>query len=209
MSKKIAVIENEEEELSSFEKGTRINIYYKNNTQWQLSEEIRYYINTTMSMSELRDSIRSLILKLEDCNIVIGKVMSGLAYNIFDRMGFTIFEANEITSGLLDEIYNEVSSLKSGAAISKKAAIAPIQTETDGVFYLNLIELQTEHPEISSKKALKPFLESTTFYKLEVICSHVPPWFESVLPALRLTYLTEELENNKYKVSIVNKVCSC
>ncbi|HEX2925239.1 MAG TPA: Fe-only nitrogenase accessory AnfO family protein [Ruminiclostridium sp.] len=205
MSKRIAVIINEEEELSSFERGTRINIYNKNNSQWQLSEEISYYINTRMSISDLRDSIRTLLEKLVDCHIVVGKAMSGIAYNIFDRMGFAIFEANEITSGLLDDIYNEVCSLKAQPDVLKNAVFSPVPTETDGVFYMNLIEMQAEHPEISSKKALRPFLENTPFYKLEVLCSHVPPWFENVLPALGLTYLSEQLENNKFKVSIMKK----
>jgi hypothetical protein len=34
MLNRIAVIVNEEEELASFEKGSCINIYHKNNTQW-------------------------------------------------------------------------------------------------------------------------------------------------------------------------------
>ncbi len=208
MSKKIAVIINEEEELASFEKGSCINIYNKNSTQWQLFKEVRYYINNNMSLSDLRENIKGLIMELEDCKIIVGKVMSGLAYNIFDRMGFAIFEAKDITSCILDDIYNEVSSLKAEAAVSKQVALAPVQTEENGVFYINLMELQAKHPEISSKKALRPFLESTPFFKLEVLCSHVPPWFDNILPTLNLSYSIEEKGDNKYKVSILNNVCS-
>ncbi len=208
MTKKIAVLVNEEEELASFEKGSCINIYTKNNTHWQLFKEIRYYINTNMSLSDLRENIKSLIKELEDCKIIVGKVMSGLAYNIFDRMGFAIFEAKDITSSVLDDIYNEVNSLKTEALNSKQVALSPIETEENGVFYINLMELQTKHPEISSKKALKPFLETTPFFRLEVICSHVPPWFDNILPGLNLSYSIEENGDNKYKVSILNSVCS-
>ncbi|AEY66771.1 Fe-only nitrogenase accessory protein AnfO [Clostridium sp. BNL1100] len=208
MLKRIAVIVNDEEELSPFEKGSFINIYNKNNTQWQLFKEVRYYINTNMSLSDLRENIKSLIMELEDCKIIVGKVMSGLAYNIFDRMGFAIFEAKDITSSVLDDIYNEVSSLKSEAANLKQVALSPVQTEENGVFYINLIELQAKHPEISSKKALKPFLETNTFFRLEVICSHVPPWFDNILPALNLSYSIEANGDNKYKVSILSNVCS-
>ncbi len=208
MLKSIAVIVNDEQELSPFEKGSFINIYNKNNTQWQLFKEVRYYINTNMSLSDLRENIKSLIMELEDCKIIVGKVMSGLAYNIFDRNGFAIFEAKNITSSVLDDIYNEVCSLKAEAANSKQITLSPVQTEENGVFYINLIELQTKHPEISSKKALKPFLETTPFYRLEVICSHVPPWFDTILPELNLSYSIEENGDNKYNVSILNNVCS-
>ncbi len=208
MTKKIAVLVNEEEELASFEKGSCINIYTKINTQWQLFKEIRYYINTSMSLSDLRENIKSLITELEDCKIIVGKVMSGLAYNIFDRMGFAIFEAKDITSSVLDDIYNEVNSLNTEALNSKQVSLSPIETEENGVFYINLMELQAKHPEISSKKALKPFLETIPFYRLEVICSHVPPWFDNILPGLNLSYSIEEKVDNKYKVSILNNVCS-
>jgi Fe-only nitrogenase accessory protein AnfO len=209
MSKKIAVIVNEAEELSSFEKGSGIYIYYKDYTQWQLTEEISYCINKHMSMSDLREYVRALVLRLGDCKILIGKVLSGLAYNVFDQKGFALFEAKEVTSSLLDDVYDEVCTLKAKAALFKETPAAPVQTETDGVYYMNLIELQKTHPEISSKKALKPFLENTPFYKLEVICSHVPPWFADILPALKISYSAEELENNKFKVSLLSKVCSC
>lgn len=134
MLKRIAVIVNEEEELASFEKGSCINIYHKNNTQWQLLNEVRYYINTNMSLSDLRKNIKVLIIRLEDCEIIVGKVMSGLAYNIFNREGFSIFEAKDITSSVLDDIYNEVSSLKSESANLKHIALSPVQTEENGVF---------------------------------------------------------------------------
>ncbi len=208
MLKKIAVIVNDEEDLASFEKGSYINIYNKNNTQWQLFKEIHYYINTGMSLSDLRENIKSLIIELKDCNIVVGNVMSGLAYNVFDRAGFAIFEAKDVTSSLLDDIYKEVSTSKVEAAVSKQIPLLPVQTEENGVFYINLIELQAKHPEISSKKALKPFLETTPFFRLEVICSHVPPWFDNILPELNLSYSIEEKVDNHYKVSILNKVCS-
>lgn len=208
MLKRIAVIVNDEQELSPFEKGSFINIYYKNNTHWELFKEVRYYINTTMSLSDLRENIKSLIMELEECKIIVGKVMSGLAYNIFDRNGFAIFEAKNITSSILDDMYNEVISLKAEAANSEQVALSPVQAEENGVFYINLMELQAKHPEISSKKAIKPFLETTPFFKLEVICSHVPPWFDNILPELNLSYSVEENGDNRCKVSILNNVCS-
>ena len=52
----------------------------------------------------------------------------------------------------------------------------PVQTQTPGVYFLNLLELQKECPEISSKKALASFLSDTPFLELHLVCAHIPPW---------------------------------
>jgi len=203
LSNKIATIVDTAKKPSSFENGTTINIYYKDTDSWQLKEEINYSLDTNLSLADIRDYIRTVVLKLEDCKIVIGKTVSGLPYNIFDRMGFAIFEVDFISDSLLDEIFSEVQEYKNEKVDSLlNLSTSPIQTEIDGIYFLNLIDLQEKHPEISSKKALQAFLATTPFYKFELICSHVPPWFENFFPAKKLTYSTQELEKSKNRVTI-------
>lgn len=209
MSKKIATIVDDSKKLSSFEIGTSLNIYYKDTGSWQLKEEIGYSLDISLALSEIRDYIRTIILKLEDCKIVIGKTVSGLPYNIFDRMGFAIFEVAYISDSLLDEIFSEVQEYKNKKnAPPVNLSTSPIQTEIAGIYFLNLIELQEKHPDISSKKALKEFIETTPFYKLELLCSHVPPWFDNFLPLKKLNYSLDQIEINKYRVTIYKEDCS-
>jgi len=47
------------------------------------------------------------------------------------------------------------------------------------VFSLDLIALQNECPEVSSKKAMADFLENTPFLELHLVCKHIPPWIEN------------------------------
>jgi len=209
LSKKIATIVDDSKKLSSFEIGTSLNIYYKDTGSWQLKEEIGYSLDISLALSEIRDYIRTIILKLEDCKIVIGKTVSGLPYNIFDRMGFAIFEVAYISDSLLDEIFSEVQEYKNKKnAPPVNLSTSPIQTEIAGIYFLNLIELQEKHPDISSKKALKEFIETTPFYKLELLCSHVPPWFDNFLPLKKLNYSLDQIEINKYRVTIYKEDCS-
>jgi hypothetical protein len=44
----------------------------------------------------------------------------------------------------------------------------PVETDTPGVFRLDLIRLQRERPDVSSKMALKDFLGTTPFYELHL-----------------------------------------
>ena len=216
MIKKIATIVNDSKIITSFQEGTTIIIYYKDIESWKVQNEISYSLNSNISLSDIRDYIRTVILRLEDCKIIIGKTISGLPYNILDRMGFEIFEVESISDSLsisdflLEDIYSEVQGYENKKdAFLLKVPTSPQQTAIPGVYFLNLIELQEKHPEISSKRALQDFFTSTPFYKLQLICSHVPPWFETFFPTKKLTFSTEELENNKYQVTIYKKVCEC
>ena len=55
----------------------------------------------------------------------------------------------------------------------------PVETQTPGIYFLDLGQLQTECPEVSSKKALLPFLSNTPFLELQLVCAHIPPWLET------------------------------
>ena len=207
MSNEIAVIVNSESELTNFEEGSSIILYNKlNDDDWQVEHIISYSLAPLSSISDTSDCVKSVISNLKDCKIIIAKTMSGIPYIIFDRMGFAIFETSDISNAILDEILSDVEeySNKKNLALMELPT-SPVETEIPGVYFLNLIELQQKRPEISSKKALKTFIENTQFSKLEIICSHLPPWLENYFSPNRLSYIMEPLDINSCKVSI-NKV---
>ncbi len=208
MSYKISVILNDEGELTAFEEGVTLLVFSKENNVWKIENEIRYSVDLTSNISDIRNNIKDIILQLEDCKVIIGKTITGLPYNILDRMGFEIYEAQSVSDGLLEEINTELETEAAhNTSLSSEVPTAPVETSESGVFYLNLIMLQEKHPEISSKKALQSFIETYCFYRLDLVCSHIPPWFDVILPQKRLTYSVEELERNQLKVSIIKKVC--
>ncbi|HOV41162.1 MAG TPA: Fe-only nitrogenase accessory AnfO family protein, partial [Oscillospiraceae bacterium] len=69
-------------------------------------------------------------------------------------------------------------------------------------YYFDLAALQEKFPEISSKKALSQFFEETPFLELELVCTHLPPWIES------LGYdITFKKQNEKTVAVIKKKLC--
>lgn len=210
MSKKIVAIVNSSNELTAFEAGTNLLIFGKEeNEGWQVLKEISYSLDTKAGMAGTRDSIKNIIPELEDCKIMVGKTVAGLSYNIFERMGFEIYEADSLSVGLLEEILYEIEAEAAAVKIEPEfVPTAPVMTAEEGVYVLDLILLQKKHPEISSKKALQSFIENEVFYRLDVICNHLPPWFDILLPQKKLTYNIEELEKNLLRVSVFKKICS-
>jgi hypothetical protein len=67
--------------------------------------------------------------------------------------------------------------------------------------------LQQVNQNITSKKALLPFLREETFYELEIIFSHIPAWFDNEIKALNMESDVLMINTNEYKVIVWNKVC--
>ncbi|MFA9380069.1 MAG: Fe-only nitrogenase accessory AnfO family protein, partial [Acetanaerobacterium sp.] len=87
-----------------------------------------------------------------------------------------IFEIDAVTDEMLNGIAHDVADADAQTNASYAGAIAPTPSDGDGRYFLDLIALQNEHPEVSSKQVLLPFLESTPFFQLDLVCTHLPPW---------------------------------
>jgi hypothetical protein len=196
----IAVIKNSSKELSSVEEGCTFGIYNNETGCWKLINEVSYNVSSLTSLNSIRNYIRSIVLKLTDCKIVMGKNISGLAYNIFNNMGFAIFETNVLSQSMMDEILIEVQAADKPDTLARDIPTSPEETETEGVYFLNLIDLQQVHPEIS--------IDNPPFYRLELICSHIPPWLELVLPSKDLVCGKEEIGAGRLRVILDKKTCT-
>lgn len=162
---------NEMDTIIVFEKGV--------DGVWLKRKVFPFKINQEKNLSELRNEIRNLITKLSDCRIIAGLSIGGLAYNVFDRLGFRIFEIQSLDSALFDELLIDAANDLSPAPEAVVESPTKPQRLSAGSYYLDLIELQTNHPEISSKKALQPLLRQADFEKIDVLCSHLPLWLSS------------------------------
>lgn len=176
-------------------------------TGWELRQEIDWRLTGAANPPEARDQVRSLILELQDCRIVVAAQLAGLAYHVFDRMGFQIFEAQSLSDRLLDEVLSDADGGEARADQSEDPT-GPVPADGQGRYFLDLIRLQERHPELSSKRALRDFLRTNrAMYELKLICSHIPPWLEEELPPLRLGCRAERLEDGRLSVVISRRTC--
>jgi Fe-only nitrogenase accessory protein AnfO len=73
----------------------------------------------------------------------------------------------------------------------------------EGYFYLNMKEILSKNPQLTSKRILIPYLKNGEFDRLDIICSHVPKWFDKDLVSLGFEYETVNVLLNKKTVRIV------
>ena len=205
MLDKIAVTVNAIKHFTALGETTIILLYQKQDDTWQLRKEIPVQFNFKSNLEDLRNQIRNLITKLEDCKIILSPSINGLPFHIFDRMGFHIFEMTDFTPQDFDEIVADVYRSEHENSEQSDTALGPVKT-VDGIYFLDLIQLQTTHPDISSKRALQPFLKNTPFIKLDFICSHLPPWLDTI--EFKSQYdITTKKNRDTCLVTVSHKIC--
>jgi len=110
MNSEIAVICKNKNTLCPINEMDTIIVFEKQCTGlWQERKIFPFNISHEKNMSELRNEIRNLITKLADCRIIAGLSIGGLAYNVFDRLGFRIFEINSLDSSTFDQLLIDTS----------------------------------------------------------------------------------------------------
>jgi Fe-only nitrogenase accessory protein AnfO len=68
----------------------------------------------------------------------------------------------------------------------------PVGDVAFGQYQFNLAEVLQKNPTLNSREVLIPFLEKRAFQKLEIICDHLPRWFEMKADQLMLQTEFEE-----------------
>lgn len=176
----IAVFLNDKEEIVDFLDVKFIYQYEKKDNKWIINKEIIVNFDDVNTLDEIRYMFGAIIKELVECKIVVVKKALGIGYSMFYGEDFSIWECNGRPEEILDlvigkELEHEEDEVK--ARLDKK--MLEISEVDDNKYYLDLIKLQREKPEVSSKMALLPFLDKNKFEELKVHCCHVPPWLEN------------------------------
>ncbi len=204
MADKIALTVDTDNNLCTFPESSCLRILTKDGNIWQTETLLPLDLNVKKT-EELRKRIRTVIDLVPECRILLSVAISGIPYHVFDKMGFSIFEAASVTNNLLDEIVVEISRNKEKLESDSLIPRAPYEI-SEGFYYFDYMLLESKHPEITTKKALLPFFDSTPFFSLTIRMSHIPPWLEMGIFAKKFE-ITSKPEGNGLIVSIRHKNC--
>jgi Fe-only nitrogenase accessory protein AnfO len=198
----IAVFLEEKDVISSFEDAKYIKIFTKEKYVWKVKKVI--LINRTSGqkgISEIRREYQNLIPEMNDCRIIVVSKAFGIPYSVFYMEDFSIWELEGNPFDFLDEIVSkeieEEENAEKEVEVAKKIG--------EGHYLVDLQELELINPEISSKKAIIPYLEKEEVKKIEVLCCHVPPWLVDRKDKYNINLEIHEIKRNDYKVIIGKK----
>jgi Fe-only nitrogenase accessory protein AnfO len=204
----MAVFCDDNDHISHFDDMTNFVFYTKEETGWHKSDLVPLSPDLSGGLDAIRENISQMLSAFNECRIIITKSISGIPYQIFDRSGFIICESEDFDLDLLDAIRADlISQDEEARAYARLLSKTPEETDVPGYYRFDLTQVQKKHPELSSKMALLPFLKETPFYALEVVCDHIPPWFENQLPAMHLQYRIENKNDSTKHVVITHVAC--
>ncbi|MDR2151872.1 MAG: hypothetical protein LBO72_03540 [Helicobacteraceae bacterium] len=137
------------------------------------------------SMAELRSYIGFASGQLEDCKILAAKASNGFYRVAFESFGVSLWAvegAPQDFIGAIEAFYAKPTTL---AQNQPPTLITPVPNKA-GYYAADLREVMSRKAGLNSKEILLPFFRHTAFTCLELVCDHVPKWFENELPALKL-----------------------
>lgn len=167
-------------ELVPFAECNMAAIYKRIEEGWEIIRTDSFFPLTGKTIKERRGEADKISDLIKEVTAIACKEITGIPFSVFDRKGYCIFSIEDISNETLNGIITDIEESDEKKRLMEEMlkGACPVETQTPGVYMLNLKELQKEYPDISSKKALKPFLSDTPFLELHLICEHVPPWLE-------------------------------
>lgn len=203
---KIAVFLGSTNETETFDREGTIKVFQRNSESWEIVQEIPIVLGHTLGLNEMRKVITEAGNKIEDCRIIIGKKIDGISYHVFEGLHFSIWEYEGQPESFLEEVLMQEKEVEQEEERLKKEAEAKSYVEkiSSEHFCVNLKAMQSSHRNWTSKQALIPLFQQREFKKLNIICSHIPPWIESEAKKYGLMMETESLCSGDYQITLLS-----
>ena len=180
---RIAVFVNKDSQICDFFDAERFLIFERGETEkkWEAISKTNFEKVMPSNPALTRKSTEALLPLIEGCDVLAGGALVGIPFSVFDRAGLHIFEigavGDEVFDGMVEDVQSADAAIVAREKIIREAK--PVETSTPGVYFLDLIALQKECPEVTSKKAMMDFMKDTPFLELRLVCKHIPPWIEN------------------------------
>lgn len=198
----IGVFLDEKNEISSFTEAKSINIFDKEENSWKIKKEILIERRSNgRVIKEIRKEYSNLVNQMDDCKIIIVTKAIGIPYSIFYSEDFSVWELQGNPLNFLDYVIEkekqEDERKENKEEIAKKLG--------EGYYFIDLMELELLNPEMSSKKAIIPYLKEEDVKKIEIHCCHVPPWLIKEEDGGSIELDIQEMKRNDFNVTIKKK----
>ena len=197
---KVAVLLNESGKTISSNEDGIVRVYSREGEEeWKLINELTYGINEISSPGIIRKKIIELVENLDDCKVFVALEVKGILFTYLDGSKFNIWKVSGAPEEFLDYIKEkEEEAVKTAKELAK---IIEPKDLGEGNYFIDLKTAIESNEKTTSKKILLPFLSEKEFKKLDILCEHVPKWFNKELGSLDLSYDQIE-EKDLFKVTV-------
>lgn len=197
----IAVLVNQENHVEAFENGGTIRLYEKEGSVWTSVKEFLYRTDDLVHPAIFRERLKAICDWMQPCNVLAAKRFRGTYQVVFERYGVSMWEMDGFAEMNAENFLDDISKFHSverdnECCVSNESenTIAPIEQKL-GYYSIDLTDVMKHRTNLNSQQILLPFFKNTPFKQLEILCDHVPKWFERELNNFSLISEVEENQN--------------
>jgi Fe-only nitrogenase accessory protein AnfO len=204
---KIAIVESNNQEPSSIFEPGFVTTYKEDGGEWKVLNRFENKICNAKGIAAVRMAVADTAKQLGDVKIVVASEIPGIAFGTFQAAGFGIFLVENSASDVLDSVKKEMLEvIKERQEKPQKFDIMQFLEPCmhKGDFCLNMKEILSKNSQLTSKSILISYLKNGKFNRLDVICSHIPKWFNKDLSVLGFEYEAVNVLPNEMTVRIVH-----
>lgn len=208
MAQEIAVFIGADGRTATLYEPGKIVVFTKWSQKWQLAREQALSLAGDRDLRGMRQKMSEILAFLGDCKIFVGQSVTGLPYFELEKGQVSVWEFEGVPVDFLDYVGDKEEASK--VNLLKQTERASVPTPIDlgnGCYRISIQDIQKTNSGMTSKQVLLPFLSRKSFYQLEVLCSHLPPWLEMELENNQFVGVVEKLAANQIKVLITRKTC--
>jgi Iron only nitrogenase protein AnfO (AnfO_nitrog). len=203
----IGILTDEANAVASFESGGIIKIFESNCDSWNLVGSYDYDTEGLCDTQAFRNRLHDVCSWLGNCKILVAKRFRGTYRVIFEQYGISMYELagfeNTETSVLLNFIKGYAAESCQNTAKPGYSTAPPKPEEiSPGNYFIDLVDFMGHKSPFNSKEILLPFLAKTSFSSFEILCEHIPKWFDAELDKLKYKMKISE-KNNMISINLM------
>lgn len=199
---KIAVFLDEEGQILPFYSSGIVEIYSDEESGWECVNQIPLDLTVQKDLVDVQVKVQLLASDFEDCTLLVVQNIKGLPLVLLQEAGIGIWKAEGKFSC---EMFHFVKGkLEAAIKAQEKKVVRPslVGDEQEAEYEIDMIPLLSGDRSLNSIDILVPFMQETNFRKLQIICSHLPKWFNRALEAFELTSRQEEVAPDVLRVTV-------
>lgn len=198
----IAVFLNDDRDILPFSSSGIVEIYKKEQFNWHCVNQIPFDLSFQKDLREFQTTVKLLTSEFENCKLLIVENVKSLPLALLRESGIGIWKAEgKFTPRLADFV---TTKLENAMKYQEKEIVRPklVGNKEDAMYFIDLIPLLHGDRRLNSIDILIPFIKDTNFKTLQIICSHLPKWFNYAVEVFRLSCSKQQLETDVWQVTL-------
>lgn len=191
---KVAALLDDSGMATSPQSGGTIYIFHRDELNWVAEQKLEFRPDEHASMEAFREYVGAVCDWLGDCKVVAAGATTGYYRVTFGSFGVALWAVKGTPESFIEQVEDfyikaEIAAMQT-TPVEPAATIEPIP-DRPGHYRLDLREAMAKKGAHNSRQVLLPFFRDASFARLELICDHVPRWFDRELPQLDLRATVE------------------